>query len=636
MSSLETIFRGVLEISWRSSWLILVVLALRALLRGRLSARVVFWAWIAVAMRLLLPFAVPTTWSPFNFAPFDHRSSPAIGSVATTGVAIPAVTKVAPVANAQSSAPSLAAPALLKKPTPAQSIALLWGAGVIALLLARTCAHGRFVRALRRSRVALSPTQAALLAEATGFANSHRVAISVTEIVHAPALHGVLRPELLFPPSFIEKLTPRELQLVVAHELAHDRRRDLLAQLLIHSAAVLHWFNPLVWLAARAARHDCELACDESVLRRLNVAERESYGATLLKIISLTRCSAPPPLALGVVESKQQIRRRIQLIIAQPSSSLARTVVGCALFLVATGFSLTAEILAQPEPAVTAPGAEPARKVSTGPDPSQWKFTYDASTDRLDALFPNGVVAAVSDQTITVADVRREMKPLVPLLQREARDQEDFNLRLNRQQNIAIKELVGRLLYIKQFHATRPGEGTKSIDQSTIDNAVADRIRKQFDNDRTKLLAYLRTRGVSMRDFRHEIEEEIIFHYMLGQERKLNSNVESKKSKPDGAPGQMHLWMIQLTRTGDATDAMLLEKANLILARFKNGESFEALAREFSGDGRRSKGGDWGWMSPGDLQPVYGEKAFALKKGEVSAPILINEGCFLLYAEDRK
>jgi len=324
------------------------------------------------------------------------------------------------------------------------------------------------------------------------------------------------------------------------------------------------------------------------------------------------------------------------MIMAHPSSPLARTVLGCALFLLVTGLSLTSETRAQPAPAVTESRSEPVRKVLTGPDPSQWKFTYDAATDRLDTLFPSGVVAAVSDRTITIADVRREMKPLVPLLQREARDQEDFNLRLNRQQNIIIKELVGRILYIKQFHVPAADGNERHIPPEYVDNAIADRIKDQFDNDRAKLLAYLQTRGVTMDTYRHEIEEEIIFRYMMSQERNLNKAEGDKKATSGGTEGQVHLRMIQLKRTADTTDTALLEKANAILARLKDGESFEALAREFDEDKRRDKGGDWGWVSPAELQPLYRTKVFALKKREVSAPLIMEEGCFLAYAEDRK
>jgi peptidyl-prolyl cis-trans isomerase SurA len=523
-----------------------------------------------------------------------------------------------------------------EKLTFGQWAALVWCAGVVALLLVRIWAYGCFVRALRRSRTAPSPAVAALLADAANRSGLGRINACVTDVVSAPALNGIFRPQLLFPPDFVEKLTPSELQHIVAHELAHDQRRDLLAQLLIRAAVVLHWFNPLVWMVARMARNDCELACDESVLRRLTAHERETYGATLLKIVSLANCGAPPPMGLGVVESKQQIKRRIQMIVAQPSATLARTILGCALFSFVTGLSLTCETFAQPTSAVAGTGVPPAVRTISPPESSPSKFTYDPSSDGLSTLFANGIVAMVGDKIISVEDVRREMKPLIAILQREARSQDDFNQRLNKLQNDAIQALIGRVLLIKEFHNHKEGEEGRHIAANDVDNAMADRLREQFGNDQSKLLAYFQARGLTMSDFRREVEDDIILSYMRSQERKLNPNPNAQRAKSDRLGDQVHMRMIQLTRSAGATDAVLLEKANAILARLKNGEIFEALAKEFDEDSRRNKGGDWGWQSPADLKPEYSEKLFALKKGEVSAPIVAKEGCFLLYAEDRK
>ena len=85
MNLADAMFRAVVDISWRSSCLVLVVLALRSLWRGRLPARVFFSVWIAVAIRLLCPFAVPAAWSPFNFTPFAHRPDPTIVAAGQTG-----------------------------------------------------------------------------------------------------------------------------------------------------------------------------------------------------------------------------------------------------------------------------------------------------------------------------------------------------------------------------------------------------------------------------------------------------------------------------------------------------------------------------------------------------------------------
>jgi peptidyl-prolyl cis-trans isomerase SurA len=84
------------------------------------------------------------------------------------------------------------------------------------------------------------------------------------------------------------------------------------------------------------------------------------------------------------------------------------------------------------------------------------------------------------------------------------------------------------------------------------------------------------------------------------------------------------------------TDAELMTQANDIGGRIKKGEKFEDLAKEFSKDMKRSKGGDWGWQKRSDLKEEFSKPVFALKKGETSDPILLPEGCYLLFAEDRK
>ena len=60
MNALEMIFQAVADTSWRASCLILLLLGLRRWVRGQVTARLLFWVWIAVALRLLLPISLPT------------------------------------------------------------------------------------------------------------------------------------------------------------------------------------------------------------------------------------------------------------------------------------------------------------------------------------------------------------------------------------------------------------------------------------------------------------------------------------------------------------------------------------------------------------------------------------------------
>jgi len=260
--------------------------------------------------------------------------------------------------------------------------------------------------------------------------------------------------------------------------------------------------------------------------------------------------------------------------------------------------------------------------------------------DGLNLRFANGIAAIAEDKVITVDDVRREIAPLIGQLQREARNEREFNEKLEQLQDEVIQNLIDRVLIVKEFRK----DEKKQIPASFVDNRISDIQAEQFDNDRSKFLSYLRSRGTTLREYRREVEEDIIYQYMRGQQRKSQSLVspvrietyynENKDRfyQEDG----VHLRLIQFTRTTGVTDQTLLDRANEVPRRFRNGEAFEALAKEFSQDSRRNRGGDWGWQKRSDLKAEFSDPLFNLKPGEISEPIVLPEGCFILFAQDRK
>ena len=264
--------------------------------------------------------------------------------------------------------------------------------------------------------------------------------------------------------------------------------------------------------------------------------------------------------------------------------------------------------------------------------------------DNLNMRFANGIAAIAEDKIITVDDVRREITPLLPQLQREASQapnpEEAFNQKLEALQDNAIQNLIDRVLIIKDFQK----DDKKHVPASFVDNQIADELTDQFDNDRSKFLAYLRSRGTTMREYRKEVEEDIIYNYMMHQQHKSQTIVspvrieQYYKENKDRfyQDDSVHLRLIQLSRASGETDGELKGQADAILLRLRSGEKFEDLAKEYSSDSRRAKGGDWGWMKRSDLKPEFSEPLFAVKKGECSDAVMLPEGCFLLYAEDRK
>ncbi|HSH92871.1 MAG TPA: peptidylprolyl isomerase [Roseimicrobium sp.] len=260
--------------------------------------------------------------------------------------------------------------------------------------------------------------------------------------------------------------------------------------------------------------------------------------------------------------------------------------------------------------------------------------------DNLDLRFANGIVAVVEDKVITVDDLRREIAPRVGGIQRSATSEKDFNDKMEALQDDLIQEMIDRVLIVKDFKK----DDKRHIPESYIDNAIADEQIRRWDGDRGKFLAYLRAIGMTFREYRKKMEDDLIYDYMRGQQRKNQAVVSPARVETFYAENkdrfyqedQVHMRMIAINRADAESDTDLTAKADKIEARFKAGEKFEDLAREVSQDAKRSKGGDWGWQRKTDLKAEFSDPLFKLEKNQVTTPIITPEAAYILYVEDRK
>ena len=132
-----------------------------------------------------------------------------------------------------------------------------------------------------------------------------------------PGVFGVLRPVLLLPEGIAARLTPEQLESVLAHELCHVRRRDNLTGVLHMIVEALFWFHPLIWWLGARLMEERERACDEEVLRLGN--QPEVYAEGILKICDLY-WESPLRCVSGVTGA--DLRKRIEEIMT--NRSLAR------------------------------------------------------------------------------------------------------------------------------------------------------------------------------------------------------------------------------------------------------------------------------------------------------------------------
>jgi uncharacterized membrane protein YkoI len=116
------------------------------------------------------------------------------------------------------------------------------------------------------------------------------IAPKTCPFVSSPMLIGFFKPTILLPDK---EISEDELIHAFSHELTHYKRMDLWINLSALLATEMHWFNPLVYLMAKAARADCEAACDEAVVNGYCLERRKQYGETILGFIGASRASTP-------------------------------------------------------------------------------------------------------------------------------------------------------------------------------------------------------------------------------------------------------------------------------------------------------------------------------------------------------
>ncbi len=216
-------------------------------------------------------------------------------------------------------------------------IAGIWcigSAGLAATMLRRIA---RFRRLLSASETPPENVRAATrrLAAAVGLRRCPDL-----RVVHAavpPLVWSLgLRPRIVVPVQLLEELNERQRDSVIAHELAHIRRRDDLVRWLEFVVLVAWWWNPVAWLARRRL-HEAEEACCDAWVVSVLPGQRRSYGEALLKTIEFLSESAPTPVPIGSAFGVSFYQRRVEMIMNRQVSRQMSVGALCMVVLLAAG-----------------------------------------------------------------------------------------------------------------------------------------------------------------------------------------------------------------------------------------------------------------------------------------------------------
>lgn len=311
----------VLNMSLTAGYCILAVLAVRLLL-CRAPKKYSYLLWLVVAFRLCCPVSLSSPASMFNLAFFDREVAGdytmdylqedvgmQLDPQLSTGVTVSAWQSAEGSHGSGVDVPngSIALPESAKETQPLKislppggpnnSVnpvqvwgavgSLLWLTGMGVMLLCGAVSYLLLSRRLRN---------AVLLREN----------IFQSERVVSPFILGFFRPRIYIPYGLEEQ----PMELVLAHERCHLRRRDHWIKLFAYLLLSLHWFNPLCWIAFLLMNRDMEMSCDERVLAEIQHSCKP-YCKALLAFAVNRHSLSPSPLAFGETGAKGRIRNAL-------------------------------------------------------------------------------------------------------------------------------------------------------------------------------------------------------------------------------------------------------------------------------------------------------------------------------------
>lgn len=308
---MEFLFLKSVNINIVLSWIIIAILFARIILRKK-SKQVCFLLWGILCFKFFVPFSFKCRWSlipsieTFNIEDIYNRSfrihsginkldeiiNNVIGSRYYEGVTVPT-----------------GAMALTMK-----ILSIIWLAGMLVFLT------GFIINTLKFKKN---------LCTAVHYEKN----IWESDMITSPFVFGFFKPRIYIPFN----LTQIEFNNIVEHERSHIKHGDHLWKLLAYLLLILNWYNPLIWLAYKKFIDDMELACDERVIKKMNISARKNYAEILLN------CTVNQTLTLGkqLYFGRENIKDRVTDIVKYKKQSKLAFLISVGLLLIVAVCFLT-------------------------------------------------------------------------------------------------------------------------------------------------------------------------------------------------------------------------------------------------------------------------------------------------------
>ncbi len=349
----DTLFKILFAITWQSAVLAATIGAVVWIFGERLQPRFRYLLWCVVLLRLALPILPSMPWGVWS----DRQQPSDVFSVAekewlpSTPIFFESQSiDVAPMIEPQPLPPPGTASSrarlgpdwlrhVLEENWKAIILAV-WLAGVAVLAIRYVYDEIRLFRRSRYWKPVDDPNVLAIVERCRKEIGVRRQVklLSVSHGIGAAAT-GLFAPKILISEQAMSN-SPDQLRMVFLHEMVHIKRVDPFLLRLATILSLIHWPNPAVWFAVSRLQRERELACDAAVLDKLGSIHRKEYGQAVLAFAELFSARERLPGLVGVFQ-KNNIIRRIDMILKHRKYKISHAILGVLLVLAVAGFGLT-------------------------------------------------------------------------------------------------------------------------------------------------------------------------------------------------------------------------------------------------------------------------------------------------------
>lgn len=280
-----------------SAVLVLIVLVARKAFAGRIKYSVMYALWLAVLVRLIIPFNfVPVPVSMVNlFQDKVEYNNP--GRDVSVEKAEKGVYDIRPGVG----------------PVNVSSSGIRHGVSVkyvviitvsVCMLLWMILSNVHMLGRIKRNRK---------------FCGCYRnINIYSVSFINSPCLYGFIKPAIYIPASVVNRNTDNndgtDIGLIIKHEYVHYMHKDHIWSVCRIVLVSMLWFNPFVWIAAYYSKKDAELSCDETVVEKLGFEERISYGEMIIRLASGSIWGEFRYLMVPMSRKGREMKKRIHAI----------------------------------------------------------------------------------------------------------------------------------------------------------------------------------------------------------------------------------------------------------------------------------------------------------------------------------